>query len=335
MKGTAVIKVAANIGEGPQLADEEWPYLLRTVVQAAKGKAAVVGSIHYKDTVRSIADAKRAQDLGAIGLQVTPPMFNYPTQDDLLRYYGALSDAIEIGIIVYNTWDRYVPGIQADTIAKMKDFEHVVAVKWGVPPDQENTYDEMSKFVGFLNVIDMDGKVAHCMRMGGRGYINLTADVYPPHDLKIWQLLENKKYDEAQALFDRVDMPLKEFFGKAAARSGGAARMKKGYDGPHGHADGILAPANTAARRRRARRAAPDSGRLWLAGCQPHDGSRVKRRTREERRCDAGILLGWPHMSRYGTPASRFRLVVNRMANRLNRSSSEIIGEANKRRNCT
>lgn len=228
VKGTAVIKVAANIGEGPQLADEEWPYLLRTVVQAAKGKAAVVGSIHYKDTVRSIADAKRAQDLGAIGLQVTPPMFNYPTQDDLLRYYGALSDAIEIGIIVYNTWDRYVPGIQADTIAKMKDFEHVVAVKWGVPPDQENTYDEMSKFVGFLNVIDMDGKVAHCMRMGGRGYINLTADVYPPHDLKIWQLLENKKYDEAQALFDRVDMPLKEFFGKAAARSGGAARMKKG-----------------------------------------------------------------------------------------------------------
>ena len=42
VKGKAVIKVAAAMGEGPQLRDDEWPELLQTVIQAADGKATVM-----------------------------------------------------------------------------------------------------------------------------------------------------------------------------------------------------------------------------------------------------------------------------------------------------
>lgn len=52
--GRAVIKVAAAMGEGPMLRDDEWPALLRTVVQNACGKAAIVCGIHYKDTKRNL-----------------------------------------------------------------------------------------------------------------------------------------------------------------------------------------------------------------------------------------------------------------------------------------
>ena len=44
---------------------------------------------------------------------------------------------------------------------------------------------------------------------------------YPPHDLALWELLEARRYDEAQALWDRVNKPLREFMEKAAQRSGG------------------------------------------------------------------------------------------------------------------
>ena len=37
--GTSVLKVAAAMGEGPDLNDDEWPRLLRTVVDAARGWA--------------------------------------------------------------------------------------------------------------------------------------------------------------------------------------------------------------------------------------------------------------------------------------------------------
>ena len=51
--GKAVIKVAAAMGEGPQLRDTEWPRLLETLVQAVDGKVPVVCGLHYKDTLRA------------------------------------------------------------------------------------------------------------------------------------------------------------------------------------------------------------------------------------------------------------------------------------------
>ena len=222
--GKAVIKVAAAMGEGPMLSDAEWPPLLRTVVQAAGGKAAIVCGIHYKDTKRSIEDAKRAQDLGAIGLQISPPIFNNPTQDDILRYYEDISNAIDIGIMIYNTWWLSGGNVLPETLLKMADFEHIVSVKWSVPEDQG--YDDMSKFGSMFNVIDNSSQPVRCHKLGGCGYINLTSEVYPPHDLRIWELLESHQYDEAQKLFDSVNNPLRELYAKQI--SGGQARLKKG-----------------------------------------------------------------------------------------------------------
>ena len=226
VKGRAVIKVAAAMGEGPMLTDEEWPHLLRTVVRAADDRATVVCGLHYKDTKRTIEDAKRAQDMGAIALQVCPPIFNLPSQDDLLDYFGELSDAIDIGVMVYHTHWMSGGRIEVDTILKMADFEQVASIKWSAPDDVD--YDEMAKFSGIFSVIDNGGGPVRCHQLGGRGYINLTAESYPPHDLRIWDLLESKQYDEAQTLYDSVNDPLRDFAEKLGQRSGGQARLKKG-----------------------------------------------------------------------------------------------------------
>ena len=223
--GRAVVKVAAAMGEGPQLRDSEWPELLRTVVNATGGKASVVCGIHYKDTVRTIEDARRAQDLGAIGLQISPPIFNDPKQEDILRYYGAVSDAIGIGILVYNTpWQTY-GNIEVSTFEKMADFEHVVAIKWH--PSEPEGYEEIFKLADVFNIIDNNSTPVQCHKLGGKGFINLTAEVYPPFDLGIWDLLERGDYETAQAAWVPVNTALYEFYGKLDARSGGQARTKK------------------------------------------------------------------------------------------------------------
>src|SRR5262249_12789452 len=89
--GKAVIKVAAAMGEGPDLGDDEWPHLLRNVVNAAGDKAAIVCGLKTKNTLHTIEDARTAQDLGAIGVQIDLPIFHHPTQDDIVRYFSAIS----------------------------------------------------------------------------------------------------------------------------------------------------------------------------------------------------------------------------------------------------
>ena len=227
VKGSGMIKLAAAIGEGPMLRDDEWPQLLRTVVRAADGKATVVCGLHYKDTKRTIEDARRAQDLGAIGLQVCPPVFNLPSQEDLLDYFGALSEAIDIGIMVYHTHWLSGGRIETDTLVKMAEFEQVVAVKWSNHSDGQR-YEDMTRFAQQLNVIDNTVAPVRCHKLGGRGFAQTTAFVYPPHDLEVWRLMEEGRYDEAEEMYRRVQGPLREFSQKIEIRSGGQARSHKG-----------------------------------------------------------------------------------------------------------
>jgi 4-hydroxy-tetrahydrodipicolinate synthase len=222
----APIKVAAAMGEGPDLDDDEWPKLLRTVVDAAGPDAAVICALKPKDTLHTIDDAKRAQDLGAIGLQIDLPIFHSPTQDDMVRFFTDISDAIDIGIMIYNTFWFGPPSMTAESMLRLRDAERVVAIKWVVPPGDD--YDAMRQFAADVNVIDNSNQPVRCHQNGGHGYIDPTTAVHPAHALEIWDLCERGEYEEAQTRYDRVKEPLREFMAKSAQRSGGY-RVLKGH----------------------------------------------------------------------------------------------------------
>ncbi len=222
----AVLKVAAAMGEGTSLRDEEWGPLLGTVVNASNNKAAVVHGIHHKDTIRTIEDSKRAQDLGAIGLQISPPIFTHPTQDDILRHFEKISDSIDIGILIYHTHWFMGGRIEVDTFLRMRDLENVVAIKWSNPDGV--SHSEMSKLVKYFNVIENSGRIIENHKLGGHGFINETMPAYPAHDLKVQSLMDAGEYEAAQELWDSVNEPIRMFYDKLQSKSGGEARTLKG-----------------------------------------------------------------------------------------------------------
>ena len=215
---TAAFKVASAMGQGPDLGDDEWPHLLRTVVNTAGSDSTVICALKAKNTLATIEDAKRAQDLGAIGLQIDLPFYHHADQDGHVRHFTAISDAIDIGIMIYNThWFCLNPVkeyLNADTMLRLKDAERVVAIKWSVPAGED--YDQMRRFSDDFNVIDNMLGGIRCHRNGGRGYISSKIPGYPAYDIEHWRLLEARRYDEAQAQQDRVDA--------AFASGGGSAK---------------------------------------------------------------------------------------------------------------
>jgi len=219
VRDRAPLKVAAAMGEGPDLDDDEWPRLLRTVVDAAGPNASVICALKPKNTLHTIDDAKRAQDLGAVALQIDLPIFHSPTQDDMVRFFTDISDAVDAGIMIYNTFWFGPPSLTAASMRRLGDAERVVAIKWAVPPDVD--YDEMRHFAASVNVIDNSSQPVRCHRNGGRGFIDPTTAPYPAHALAIWDALELGNYDQAQAEFDRVTLPLRQFMAASAQRSGG------------------------------------------------------------------------------------------------------------------
>ena len=220
----APIKVAAAGGEGPDLSDDEWPHLLRTVVNAAGSDKIILCGLKTKNTLHTIEDAKKVQDWGAVGLQIDLPLFHHPNQDDYVRFFTDISDAIDIGIIIYNTHWFGCESMTADTILRLKDAEHVVAIKWAVPEGRD--YDDMRKFAHIFNVIDNSGDYVRCHKNGGRGHISWLINSYPPFDLEIWQLLEAHRYEEAQAKLDYVRNAIDPYYAECNKKSGGYRFLK-------------------------------------------------------------------------------------------------------------
>jgi len=221
--GKGVIKISSAVGEGPMLSDNEWPILLNSAVDAASGNAPVMLGIHYKDTKRSIDDAKRAEDLGAIALQVTPPMFNLPTQNDIISYYSSLSNSINIGIMIYVTRGMDSP-IFLDTYRKLAEFDRIVAIKWSPFLDD---YEDIFQFTNHFNIIDNTVNPVRCIKLGGHGWVQTTLDANPSHDLKVWDLLQKCKYEDAEQLYRPVQDLLRGFIDRISSRTGGQSIIPK------------------------------------------------------------------------------------------------------------
>ena len=232
---TSMIKLCSAWGQGPDLSDEEWPDLVRTVVDAGGPGANIMCGLKSKDTLRTIEDAKRAQDLGANSLQIELPYNHAPNQDQYVKHYTMISDAIDIGIMIYNTFWFGCDPIEPETMLRLRDAEHVAAVKWAYPDPE--AYDRMKEFSHMFNVIDNSGDPAKCHQNGGRGFVSAFAPAYPADDLKIWELFEAKRYDEAQAIQDKNDRILGPVSAKISGNSGGY-RLAKGMMNIVGHPSG-------------------------------------------------------------------------------------------------
>tara|TARA_B000000460_G_scaffold245076_1_gene216219 strand:+ start:509 stop:1450 length:942 start_codon:yes stop_codon:yes gene_type:complete len=240
VKGKALLKIGSVMGEGPQMREDEWPALVRTVVQAANGEVDIIAASHCKDTIRTIEDCKRAEDLGAIGIQIAPPLFNDPNQDDILRFYEAISDAIGIGIMVYQNHWFPNSGIHTETFNKMANFEHVVAIKWA--SFDKCPIESMPDLSKKFNLIENGNDRVGFHKMGGRGFLDKTSVAYPPHELEMWESLESGNYDKAQALWESVDIPIQELGKRFHEKSGGQARFKKALMNAMGHRVGHQRP---------------------------------------------------------------------------------------------
>ncbi len=216
--GKGVIKVASQAGEGEKLRESEWIQLLETVVNASGGRATIMGAIHHRDTVRAIEDAKKAQDVGVVGLQISPPIFNSPTQEDNLGFYEAVSNAIDIGVMIYNTpWWPY-GGMTPETFRRMVDFEGIAAIKWS--PLEGYVYEDIFDLAETFNIIDNSVQPVLNHKLGGRGYVQTVTAEYPPFDLRVWELMEEGSYDEAQSLYESVVPPIRAFDHRVLSTSG-------------------------------------------------------------------------------------------------------------------
>ena len=125
--GADVLVPNGSCGECYALTIEEQKKVIKISVEEADGKVPVYSGASHSGTKMVIELSKYAEDVGADGVQVAPP---YYFMGDVVSHYLKISEAIEIGIIVYNSpmvaAEALTPKVLLEMVNKA---ENIVGVK--------------------------------------------------------------------------------------------------------------------------------------------------------------------------------------------------------------
>ncbi|MFX4222939.1 MAG: 5-dehydro-4-deoxyglucarate dehydratase [Thalassobaculum sp.] len=125
----ATLFAAGGTGEYFSLGQDEYPTIIRTAVEAAKGRCPVVAGCGV-NTRRAIADAKVAEAAGADGVLLLPTYLMGGTQEGQYAHVKAVCDAVSIGVVVYN---RATSVLKAETVQRLADdCPNLIGFKDGV-----------------------------------------------------------------------------------------------------------------------------------------------------------------------------------------------------------
>ncbi|MEO6699852.1 MAG: 4-hydroxy-tetrahydrodipicolinate synthase [Paraperlucidibaca sp.] len=179
VEGTHGIVAMGTTGESPTLSVEDHLAVIRTVIEVAAGRVAVIAGTGANSTREAIVLTREAAKLGADAALLVTPYYNKPTQEGLYLHYKALAEAVDIPQILYNVPGRTGVDMQNATVARLLGVPNIIGIK-----DATGNLDRGRELIDLLGagMVVYSGDDATAIDLilaGGKGNISVTANVAP------------------------------------------------------------------------------------------------------------------------------------------------------------
>jgi 4-hydroxy-tetrahydrodipicolinate synthase len=201
--GVPGVIVLGTTGEYLTISDEERALIVETAVKRVAGRAHVLVGTMNAHTPNAVRYSKQAEELGADGLMVLPPYYYTPTDDEVWRYYRAVSEAVSVPIMLYNNPVTANVDMSAALVARLtRDFENIRYIKES-SQDLARVRDVIEATDGVMNVYAGERPVDSFL-LGAVGYVNPYGN-YVINSYRIWDLLTAGRLAEARSLQQIID----------------------------------------------------------------------------------------------------------------------------------
>jgi 4-hydroxy-tetrahydrodipicolinate synthase len=179
-EGTDGIIPCGTTGEGATLTAAERAAVVKTVVEAVKGRAVVIAGAGSNATHEAIDGVKAAKELGADAALVVTPYYNKPTPEGLYRHYMAIWEATRFPVVAYNVPGRTAVDLQPETVARLAKAGAIVGIKEATAnmDRQVQLVEKVGKdAIAYLSGDDFT--VLPYIACGGHGVISVVSNVAP------------------------------------------------------------------------------------------------------------------------------------------------------------
>ena len=207
--GVNGVILGGTLGEASSLLNEEKYDLVRFTVEKAANRVPVVMNIAEQTTRAAIAAARAAEECGAGGLMLLPPMRYKADDRETLEYFRAVAEASPLPIMIYNNPVDYKILVTLDMFEVMADWPTIQAVKESTR-DVSNVTRMINRFGDRFSILcGVDTLALESLFMGANGWVAGLVDAFPRETVAIYRHVQAGRYAEALAIY-RWFLPLLE-----------------------------------------------------------------------------------------------------------------------------
>jgi len=200
--GTNAIIPCGTTGESPTLTHREHGEVIGKVIEAAAGRIPVIAGTGSNNTSEAVSMTRHAKETGADGSLIITPYYNKPTQQGIYEHYKAILEEVDIPIIVYNVPSRTGVSISAETVARLAEFDNIVAIK-----EATGDIDQASQILNLCDITVLSGDdslTLPIMSIGGKGVVSVLANILPREVSELTSSFLKGEIENAQRLHNSL-----------------------------------------------------------------------------------------------------------------------------------
>jgi 4-hydroxy-tetrahydrodipicolinate synthase len=202
--GVPGIIVLGSTGEFLTVSDDERTQLVEATVKHINGRIPVLVGTMNAHTPNAVRYSREAERLGADGLMIVPPYYYTPTEDEIFGYYKAISESVEIPIMLYNNPVTSNVDMSARLVGKLtRAFENIRYIK-EASLDVARVYDVIEETEGVMHVFAGE-RIVESFLLGAVGYVNPYGNYIPRASSRIWDYLVEGRIEDAKKVQRQIN----------------------------------------------------------------------------------------------------------------------------------
>lgn len=208
--GVHGIILGGTLGEASTLTLEEKRVLVRKTVSLTDGKVPVIINIAEQSTRSAIEMAKMAEEDGASGLMMLPPMRYKADDRETVTYFKKVAQSTVLPIMIYNNPVDYGIEVTLDMFEELlESCDNIQAVKESTR-DISNINRIRNRFGDRLAILcGVDTLALESLLIGADGWVAGLVCAFPAETVAIYELSKAGRVEEAIEIY-RWFLPLLE-----------------------------------------------------------------------------------------------------------------------------
>ena len=187
-------------GESATLDFNEHKRVIELTVKTVNGRVPVIAGTGANSTLEAIELTESAKASGADAVLSVVPYYNKPSQEGLYQHFKAITEAVDIPVVLYNVPGRTVTNMLPATVARLALLPNVIGIK-----EACGSLQQVSELIqlcppGFIVLSGDDFTAMPTVLIGGKGVISVVSNLEPEKTAKMMAAALRGDLSEANSL---------------------------------------------------------------------------------------------------------------------------------------